>query len=107
MKFYETIEFLKSVESNSLNTKNKFENMLNTILIIVVLNLLVCLFMNLLGQYYDCKKDGCTLTPPCFRKCQSMGYPKGGECRIYSYGGECCCERSFESQYSPISSLPY
>ncbi|CAH8256805.1 unnamed protein product [Arabidopsis lyrata] len=46
------------------------------------------------GKYYDCKQDGCITTPPCWRKCLSMGYPKGGECRTYSYGGVCCCELS-------------
>ncbi|CAN8328830.1 unnamed protein product [Cochlearia groenlandica] len=44
------------------------------------------------GQYYKCRRDGCISTPACDGKCMRMGYPKGGECRIYSFGGACCCE---------------
>ncbi|CAF2057103.1 unnamed protein product [Brassica oleracea var. botrytis] len=42
--------------------------------------------------YYKCMPDGCTLTPPCAAKCESMGFQNAGECRIYSYGGVCCCQ---------------
>ncbi|EOA34803.1 hypothetical protein CARUB_v10022380mg [Capsella rubella] len=46
------------------------------------------------SYYYQCKHDGCTSTPKCYNQCLSMGYPLGGECRIYSYGGDCCCRRT-------------
>ncbi|ESQ53137.1 hypothetical protein EUTSA_v10027228mg [Eutrema salsugineum] len=60
------------------------------------------------GQYYKCMKDGCISTLACDAKCTSMGYPRGGSCRAYSYGGVCCCEcTSKQCQHSLISSPPY
>ncbi|EOA34885.1 hypothetical protein CARUB_v10022468mg [Capsella rubella] len=69
---------------------------------VLILSLLMFAFIILpmiSGQYYKCKHDGCKSTPICDRKCLAMGYPLGGVCRIYSYGGDCCCELSSKPPY--------
>ncbi|KAL0701248.1 hypothetical protein Bca4012_057370 [Brassica carinata] len=58
------------------------------------------------GFYYKCMYDGCTLTPACMAKCKSMGFLRGGECRIYSFGGACCCQCNDKSCVNILSS-PY
>ncbi|CAN7129855.1 unnamed protein product [Brassica rapa subsp. narinosa] len=58
------------------------------------------------GLYYKCTVDGCTLTPACSVKCKAMGFLRGGECRIYSYGGACCCECTDKSCINIAVSSP-
>lgn len=63
--------------------------------------------MNQLGQYFHCVRDGCTSTPVCMAQCESKGYSKGGVCRIYSFGGACCCQCDSKCDPWPISSPSY
>ncbi|XP_019100890.1 PREDICTED: defensin-like protein 90 [Camelina sativa] len=74
---------------------NKFTSVLLLSLVMFALILLPMIS----GQYYKCKFDGCKITPVCDRKCMSMGYPRRGVCRIYSFGGVCCCELSVKPPY--------
>ncbi|ESQ53138.1 hypothetical protein EUTSA_v10027421mg [Eutrema salsugineum] len=53
------------------------------------------------GQYFKCM-DACTLTPPCADKCRAMGFSNGGECRIYSFGGVCCCQCTSKDCINPL-----